>query len=62
MPTITVRAEWVTETRFDFDSAEDAQRFKDAVNGGDLSAIVEAGDIDSSGASLENFEAVGRVD
>ena len=57
---VNVSHTWKGSTQFEFDSQDDAQAFADKVNGGDLGAIVDAGDIDTSGVGLTDF-AAGRV-
>lgn len=58
--TVEVRARWDSVDTFEFDTEADAQQFRECVNGGGdaaLQAIIDAGDITTSGASLVDFEA-----
>lgn len=58
MHIVYVNHEWKGQTPFEFETEEQAQEFKDAVNNGDLDVIVTAGDIRSNVCDLVNFEAV----
>lgn len=57
---VTVRATWEGDTTFEFDTAEEAEAFREKVSGGGqegLEAIVEAGDIFSNNTELTDWEA-----
>lgn len=59
---VTVDATWRSTTTFEFDTEAEADEFRRLVKAGGvdgLNAIVEAGDVDTSGAELVDWEAWG---
>ena len=56
-PTVEVEARWRSSHTFEFETEEEAEKFAEAVNEGDLDAIVKAGDVHSDVAELVDFSA-----
>jgi len=56
---VTVTGDWRSSAAFEFDDEDEAQRFADAVNGGDLNPVVESdqNELDTSNAELVNWDA-----
>lgn len=60
MWTVGVNHTWKGTARFEFETEDEANAFHEAVEGGDLNAIVDAGDIDTSAVELTDFGSSGR--
>lgn len=63
MVNVTVEATWRSSETFEFDSEEEAQRFRERVASGGsdgLTAIVDAGDITTANAELVDWEVIGK--
>lgn len=54
---VRVEATWKSGHTFEFDTEEEANEFRRAINAGDLNALVREGDVHSGTAELTDFEA-----